>query len=137
MMDMMKADVAKETQEMEFEEKDSQEDYENMVNDAAAKRAADTKSIQEKTAAKADMETELVRSKDQKGVEEDELMATKEYIQNLHSDCDWLLENFEMRKGARSGEIDALKKAKAVLSGADYSLVQTSRKASLRKGHVA
>jgi len=128
MMDMMKADVAKETQEMEFEEKDAQEDYEKMVNDAAAKRAADTKSIEEKTAAKANLEVELVRSKDQKGVEEADLMATKEYIASLHADCDWLIANFELRKGARAGEIDALKKAKAVLSGADYSLVQTSRK---------
>ena len=30
----------------------------------------------------------------------------------------------EVRKDARAGEIDAIKKAKAVLSGADYSLLQ-------------
>ena len=30
----------------------------------------------------------------------------------------------EVRKEARAGEIDAIKKAKAVLSGADYSLLQ-------------
>ena len=32
----------------------------------------------------------------------------------------------EVRKEARAGEIDAIKKAKAVLSGADYSLLQMS-----------
>jgi len=133
MLDMMKADVAKETQEMEFQEKDSQHDYESMVNDAAAKRAADTTSIQEKTAAKADLEADLIRNGDQKKAEEAELMATKEYIQSLHGDCDWLLENYEMRKGARANEIDALKSAKAVLSGADFSLVQTGHKAFLVK----
>ena len=31
---------------------------------------------------------------------------------------------YEVRKEARAGEIDAIKKAKAVLSGADYSLLQ-------------
>ena len=30
-----------------------------------------------------------------------------------------------MRREARSGEIDAITKAKAVLSGADYALLQT------------
>jgi len=34
-------------------------------------------------------------------------------------ECDWLLSNFQVRKEARSEEIDALKNAKAVLSGAD------------------
>ena len=39
---------------------------------------------------------------------------------------DWLLKYYDERKSARTGEIDALGKAKAVLSGADYSLVQMS-----------
>merc|ERR1719310_2237242 len=124
MMDMMKAEVEKESQEAEFAEKDAQGEYEEMVLDAAAKRAADTKSIAEKEAAKAEVEAELVSTTDAKKVETSELMATKEYIGELHADCDWLLENFDTRKEARANEIDALKKAVAVLSGADYSLVQ-------------
>jgi septal ring factor EnvC (AmiA/AmiB activator) len=124
MMDMMIADVNKEIQEMEFDEKDAQEEYEIMVNEAAAKRAADTKSIEEKTSVKAGLEDEIVKNGDQKAAEEDELMATKQYIADLHADCDWLISNFETRKEARANEIDALKKAKAVLSGADYSLLQ-------------
>merc|ERR1719217_2004002 len=43
MMDMLKADLEKEIQEM-----DAQAEYEDMVKDAAAKRAADLKSIAEK-----------------------------------------------------------------------------------------
>ena len=39
---------------------------------------------------------------------------------------DWLLKYYDTRKSARDGEIDAMGKAKAVLSGADYSLVQTA-----------
>jgi len=128
MMDMMKADVMKEIQEMEFNEKDSQEEYEQMVNDAADKRATDTQSIEEKTAVKAGLEADIVKDSDQKASEEAELMATKQYIADLHADCDWLISNFDTRKEARTNEIDALKKAKAVLSGADYSLVQTGRR---------
>merc|ERR1719262_54071 len=127
MMDSLKADLAKEIQEMEFNEKDSQEEYEQMVNDAADKRAADTLSIEEKTTAKAGLEADIVKNGDSKAAQEDELMATKQYIADLHAECDWLISNYETRKEARTAEIDALKKAKAVLSGADYSLVQTGR----------
>merc|ERR1719321_1342402 len=61
MMDMLKGDVMKEIQEMEFNEKDAQEEYEQMVNDAAEKRALDTKSIEEKTAVKAGLEADIVK----------------------------------------------------------------------------
>merc|ERR1719386_447012 len=122
MMDMMKADVEKETQESEFQEKDAQAEYEQMVKDAAAKRAADTKTIAQKESQKAEHEAVLVKTEDAKKVETQELMATKEWISELHADCDWLLEKYDIRKEARENEIDALKKAVAVLSGADYSL---------------
>eukprot|EP00746_Dinoflagellata_sp_MGD_P140490 gnl/MRDRNA2_/MRDRNA2_73729_c0_seq1.p1 gnl/MRDRNA2_/MRDRNA2_73729_c0~~gnl/MRDRNA2_/MRDRNA2_73729_c0_seq1.p1 ORF type:complete len:716 (-),score=266.05 gnl/MRDRNA2_/MRDRNA2_73729_c0_seq1:276-2423(-) len=127
MMDALKGDLAKEIQEMEFNEKDAQEEYELMVKDAAEKRALDTKSIEEKTAVKAGLEDEIVKNTDAKDGAAAELMATKQYIADLHAECDWLLSNYETRKEARAAEIDALKKAKAVLSGADYSLVQTGR----------
>merc|ERR1719160_564040 len=128
MMDTMKADVVKETQEAEFAEKDAQGEYEQMVKDAATKRAGDKKTIEEKMAIQAENEEELIKNQDAEKVEEAELMATKEYIGELHADCDWLLEEYQARKDARANEIDALKKAVAVLQGADYSLVQVGRR---------
>jgi chromosome segregation ATPase len=121
MMDMMKADIEKETQELEFQEKDAQSEYEEMTLDAANSRAAMTKSIAEKTGVKADLEAKLQTSKEDKKAAVTELMATKQYLAEVHDDCDWLLENYEMRKEARANEVEALKKAKAVLSGANYS----------------
>merc|ERR1719174_1503212 len=126
MMDELKAELVAEIQEMEFNEKDAQEEYEAMVTDAADKRAADTKSVEEKNFQKAGLEDEIVKNGDAKAGTEAELMATKQYEMDLHTDCDFLLQNFETRKEARTNEIDAMKKAKAVLSGADFSLVQTS-----------
>merc|ERR1719160_2304120 len=119
MMDMIKADLEKEIQEMEFAEKDAQGEYEAMVKDAADLRAADTKSLAEKQAAKAQLEAEVIAHTDKKDADSDELRATKEYIGELHADCDWLIENFQTRKDARAAEVDALKGAKATLSGAD------------------
>merc|ERR1719160_2022060 len=135
MMDMMKADIEKEMQELEFEEKDSETEYEDMVKDSAAKRAADLKSIAEKEAAKAGIEEDIIKAEDEKKGKEDELMATKQYISELHADCDWLISKYELRKEARANEIDALKKAKAVLSGPDYSLIQTGHKSALQHGN--
>merc|ERR1719395_227383 len=127
MMDMLKADLQKEITEMEVTEQNAQEEYEQMVNDAADKRAADSLSIEEKESAKAGSEADLVKDGDAKAGAEDELMATKEYIADLHAECDWLMSNYDTRKEARAAEIEALKNAKAVLSGADYSLVQIHR----------
>ena len=46
--------------------------------------------------------------------------------------CDWLNEHYEVRKTARAGEVESLKNAKAVLAGADYSLVQLNDKTTRR-----
>jgi len=122
MMDMIKADLEKEIQEMEFAEKDAQAEYESMIKDAAAKRSADSKSVAEKQYAKAQLEAEVIASTEKKDGDSSELSATKEYIGELHADCDWLLENFGTRKDARAAEVEALKSAKATLSGADFGL---------------
>merc|ERR1719198_1872441 len=103
--------------------------------DASEKRAQDSKSITDKESAKAETESELQSNTDSKKSKMIEAMETAKYIGGLHEECDWLLSNFDARKSARTGEIDALGKAKAVLSGADYSLVQTAT-AHLR-GHRA
>merc|ERR1719414_2674965 len=117
--------------EAETSEKDSQADYEVMMTDSAEKRTADSKSLQQKGSAKAELQGALEDHKQHRADAAKELMATLEYIHSLHMECDWLIQNFEMRKEARAGEVDSLKKAKAVLSGADYSLLQVKRAAFL------
>jgi len=132
MIDMIVADVDKEIQTMEVEEKDAQEDYETFMSDASTKRAEDSKSITDKEAAKAETEETLQSDTETKKSTQMEAMETAKYIGGLHGECDWLLKEYEARKTARTGEIDALGKAKAVLSGADYSLVQTATFKRLR-----
>jgi len=126
MIDLIVADVDKEIQTMNVDEKDAQHDYEGFMSDASAKRAQDSKAITDKESAKAETETEVQSNSDDKKSKTINAMETAKYIGGLHQECDWLIKNFDVRKSARSGEIDALGKAKSVLSGADYSLVQTS-----------
>merc|ERR1719197_44854 len=125
MIDALVKDLDTEMTEAETEEKLAQEEYEELMADSANKRAADSKSITEKEAAKGDLEESLTEQTEEKAGTTKELFATLEYIQSLHAECDWLIKFFDVRKEARTGEIDSLKKAKAVLSGADFSLVQT------------
>merc|ERR1712066_931526 len=124
MLDMMVADLDKEITEIEVEEKENQAEYEQFMQDSAAKRASDSKSLEDKESAKADLGATLISTKEEQTVKMKEAMNTAKYLSEVHSDCDWLLTNFEMRKEARAGEVDALKKAQAILSGADYSLLQ-------------
>merc|ERR1719160_777516 len=126
MMDNMVADVKKEMQEAEFEEKDAQKEYEEFMADSKEKRADDSKAIADKSEVLADTEADLTANKEALTAKGMEIMANDQYIMKLHAECDWLMENYGERKTARSTETEGLKKAKAVLSGADYLLVQSS-----------
>merc|ERR1712217_290234 len=136
MIDLLIADLDKEMTEAKTQEKDSQADYEQLMKASADKRATDSKSLTQKVAAKADMESSLQSHTEDRDEAAKELMVTDKYIASLHADCDWLLQYFEARKQARSGEVDSLNKAKAVLSGADYSLLQTARAHGFLRGQM-
>jgi len=127
MIDLLIKDLDKEMTEAETDEKDSQADYETMMKESSAKRVADSKSLADKQGSKADTEAALSGFEGDKKDTVGELMATMKYIQSLHSECDWLVKYYDVRKEARAGEIDSLVKAKAVLSGADFSLLQSKK----------
>merc|ERR1740133_499609 len=126
MIDLIVKDLDKEMTVAKTEEKDAQGDYETLMKDSAAKRADDSKTLADKQGTLADLQASLEASQENKASTTKELAATLQYINSLHAECDWLIQYFDIRKSARSSEIDALGKAKAVLSGADFSLVQTS-----------
>jgi len=129
MMDLLIKDLDKEITEAELTEKDAQEDYEVFMKDSADKRAQDSKTLTDKEGALAALKSDLEEQKGSLASTTKELAATNQYIHTLHLECDWLIKYYDMRKEARANEIDALGKAKAVLNGADYSLIQTSARA--------
>merc|ERR1712150_399273 len=119
MMNVLIKDLDNDMTVAETNEKDAQAEYVKTMESAADKRATDSKSVTQKTSAKADLETELQMHTDSKEEDSRKLGATNQVIHNLHGECDWLLQYFDERKAARAGEVDALGRAKAVLSGAD------------------
>merc|ERR1719221_2469628 len=126
MIDLLVQDLDKEMTESETAEKDAQADYEQLMSDSAAKRTSDSALLTEKTATRASVEGDLQGHKDNHASLSKDLGATLKYIASLHAECDWLRKFFAMRQEARSSEIDALGKAKAVLNGADYSFMQVA-----------
>lgn len=42
---------------------------------------------------------------------------------DLHKSCDFVVKNFDIRQEARSQEVEALKQAKAILSGAKFQFL--------------
>merc|ERR1719326_2889245 len=128
MIDLMIKDLTKEMTEAKTTEQLAREDYDKYMADAKEKRATDSQALADKSKAKAELEAELEANGEEKSATEKTHMATLEHIQSLHNECDWLLQYYQVRKEARAGEVESLKTAKAVLSGADFSLLETSHK---------
>mmetsp|Transcript_105026 Transcript_105026/g.181489 ORF Transcript_105026/g.181489 Transcript_105026/m.181489 type:complete len:705 (+) Transcript_105026:92-2206(+) len=124
MLDMLIKDLTTEMTEAKATEGNSQKAYVEAMADAKEKRAIDSKTLTDKQAAKAGAEADLNAAQTEMTETSKELMATEKYISSMHAECDWLLKYFDVRGEARAGEIESLKKAKDVLSGADYSLLQ-------------
>jgi chromosome segregation ATPase len=102
-------------------EEDSQKSYEDFVKDTNTSIEAKTKDIVSKTEMKAKAEGEKVEAE----TEHESTMGEIEQLMNenadLHKSCDFTLKNFELRQTARDDEIEALKQALAMFSGASFS----------------
>merc|ERR1711904_261757 len=101
-------------------EEDAQKAYEDFVKDTNASIEAKSKDIVNKSETKAKAETDLVEAKEDKEAVMLELEQLANYKAELHSSCDFVMKNFEIRQTARDEEIEALKQAKAILSGAKF-----------------
>jgi len=121
LMDKLAGELKTDVKEAEFEEKEAQKDYEELLAEAQKTRADDVKSISDKNAAKADLEVSLTETKRTHSLKSTALAEVGQYIADLHKQCDFVIATFEERREARTNEVEGLKKAKAVLSGADYS----------------
>merc|ERR1711904_256945 len=101
-------------------EEDAQKAYEDFVKDTNASIEAKSKDIVNKSETKAEKEADLVTTKESKEATMLELEQLANYKAELHSSCDFVMKNFEIRQTARDEEIEALKQAKAILSGAKF-----------------
>jgi len=101
-------------------EEDAQKAYEEFVKDTNASMEEKNKEIINKSELKAKAEADKTEKEEEKENE----MLTLEQLSNeaadFHKNCDFTIKNFDIRQTARDEEIEALKQAKAILSGAKF-----------------
>merc|ERR1712241_344498 len=122
-MDMIK-EIINDAKAMEAEairsEEDAQKAYEDFVKETNASIEAKSKEIVNKSEEKAKAESELVETKEAKEAVMLELEQLSNYNAELPQSCDFIMKNFDIRQTARDEEVEALKQAKAILSGAKF-----------------
>merc|ERR1740138_533153 len=101
-------------------EEDAQKAYEDFVKETNASIEAKGKDIVNKSQEKAKAEADLVETKEAKENVLLELEQLSNYNAQLHASCDFVLKNFDLRQSARDEEVEALRQAKAILSGANF-----------------
>jgi len=124
MMDQIAKDVRDDMQVGKHNEADAQKDYEGEMKDAATKRTGDSKLMVEKNGAKADEQVNLQSQRGERSTQRDQLNIVQDRINDLHVDCNHVLQNYEDMKRSRATEDDMLKQAKAVLGGANFGFLQ-------------
>jgi chromosome segregation ATPase len=103
-------------------EVDAQATYEAFVKETDASIEVKAKEIVNLTEERAKTEGELSETEQAKEFTLSELDQLATYNAELHTSCDYILKNFDVRQTARDEEVAALKQAKAILSGAKFEL---------------
>merc|ERR1719161_3115804 len=116
--------IIKDAKAMEAEAVKDEEEatsvYEAFVEESNKAIEAMKESIANKEEAKAKAEEALAEAEEDLDKVMQELDGLATYKEELHSACDYVLKNFDVRQSVRTQEIEALKQAKAILSGAKF-----------------
>merc|ERR1719160_659148 len=118
MLEEILADTKKVEDQSMVSEQDAQSAYEDFMKDS-------NKMITKTTQAIADMEGARATAKEELSAAETDFSQTMTELEgldatkaDLHKSCDFILKNFDARQAARAAEMDALREAKNILSGA-------------------
>merc|ERR1712032_803493 len=102
------------------DEADAQKAYEALVQDS--NRSIEKKS--KEVVNKSDLKAKAELSHRDKTTDRENTLLHLEQLSNtkveLHSSCDFIVKNFDIRQTARDEEVEALRQAKAILSGAKF-----------------
>jgi len=120
LIQMIIEDAQRTEQELSGTEQKAQEAYGSFVQDAKASIEADRKSIEQKTAKVAEAKGEKSETEAAQLANDEELATLTDLLKTHHLECDYLLKYFDIRQQARQEEMDSIKDAKAILSGADF-----------------
>jgi chromosome segregation ATPase len=114
------ADVKNQQKVEEKEEADSQSEYDKYMEDTSSAKASKKNDITNMETSVSRLEETLNDQKTVHGETQDEMDSVVAKEHALHSECDFLLENYDEIKKARTDEVESINNAIAILSGADF-----------------
>eukprot|EP00933_Yihiella_yeosuensis_P061250 TRINITY_DN6404_c0_g2_i4.p1 TRINITY_DN6404_c0_g2~~TRINITY_DN6404_c0_g2_i4.p1 ORF type:complete len:716 (+),score=245.38 TRINITY_DN6404_c0_g2_i4:198-2150(+) len=121
LIEQIASDAAQLAAESKQAEQTAQETYEAFAASTTESSTAKEKELADKNSEKAVAEEDLVQAKQSLDENRGEQVQLKKTKVQLDQDCSFVLKNFETRQTARAEEMDAIKKAKAMLGGAKFS----------------
>jgi len=104
------------------DEEDAQAAYESFVQETNDSITAKNKDIVNKSEARATAEGDKSQAESERDAAETQLEQLANEAADLHKACDFTLKNFDIRQEGRDQEVEALRQAKAILSGAKFGL---------------
>merc|ERR1719159_1771309 len=110
-------DLKTDMTEAETSEKMQAKDYVRVMEEAHASRKQDVKSLHDKEATKAQLDIQLSDNRKKLDLTEEELHNLELYIQRLHTECDFLVRNYEARHEGRVDEETGLEDAATIVTG--------------------
>ena len=102
-------------------ESDAQKAYESFVKDTNASVEEKNRDITNKSGEKAQAEADKTAAEQDLDASNNEQQQNKNEEADLHKSCDFTMTNFDVRQEARDQEVEALRQAKAILSGAKFT----------------
>merc|ERR1719478_18675 len=124
LMSELISDLKLEGQKANMEEAAAQKAYEEGLANSQASREATSKEVVAMQTHKAELEEKVHEAKASHRTLEAEMKSIVTKIASLHQECDFIVANYDLRKNARSHEIEAMRNAVAILSCANFALNQ-------------
>eukprot|EP00929_Paragymnodinium_shiwhaense_P025584 TRINITY_DN15436_c0_g1_i1.p1 TRINITY_DN15436_c0_g1~~TRINITY_DN15436_c0_g1_i1.p1 ORF type:complete len:1543 (-),score=483.23 TRINITY_DN15436_c0_g1_i1:77-4705(-) len=117
-IELIQTDLKKQFKELQRVEKDAQLNYEKLVKVSAQKRRNDLRATVAKEEVRADLQGRLRKLKKDVSAANEQIKAVEAVLGDLHEQCDFLLEHYDLRKHRRTSESDSLRTAGSVVQAA-------------------
>merc|ERR1719465_87645 len=114
LMSELISDLKLEGQKAQMEEAAAQKAYEEGLANSQASREATSKEVVAMQTHKAELEEKKHEAKASHRTLEAEMKSIVTKIASLHSECDFIIANYDLRKNARAQEIEAMRNADAI-----------------------
>jgi len=119
LMNEFKNDLKMEMTEAETSEKFNSKEYVRIMTDAQETRAEDVKSMNHKKEAKATLDVKHQESKELLALTEEEHHNIELYLVQVHTECDFLMQNYEARHEDRVDGETGLETAETIVTEAE------------------